>query len=343
MANLAELVEALMEQVASAQAAADARAAAMQGRYAADPAMSHLKAPRPVIDGVSIDLKVAFRTARATVVLREEQRSDLLRRLAADTRGAAADPSIASRLSRSQGLRRRWEQALPQLDARVASMIPANTTIDPAALSADMAALVAGTLASILDVSSSPEALEDTLRELAKQLEADLARALYGAGSAGELGTSAQRKLSRVLWDVPFQRSVAELFEAQADLVGAWDQQADALLDCVQAGLLHPTQGAADAVARAAGEIVSAVRELLSSRSVTPADAGVESELRRLSEPLRQAMLRSFQAVAGAPSGRAGMYEVIVSSDELASIPESQISTLKIAICQPGAPRDDGR
>jgi hypothetical protein len=363
MADLTEIVAALLGHVAQGQAAADASAATMAEAYQRHPLLRHFPAPRAVVREITVDLKFAVKsTPRPTVALSDDQRGDLLDRLASVVQTMPREgPAAAYFRGRSDRVAR-WEERAAGLVHRVAEVVGPEGEIDAVRTAEQMGEIVASAVADIVggEQTALPPEVDDTsLQQLEQSIRAHVARA-FPAGSTPHALSDAswsdvRDRIARLAWAVPFQRPVAAAFEAHPDLTTAWDAQTESLLERVAARRCEePSVDAAAAdIARLFVDAVSSVL-----RGGPPGASAAAPALQDVQAVKRAAADRALLAIQSATgrraAGRPGELELLLTSDELAAAPPEAVGSLRLRIRpddggwssevagEAGEPRDEG-
>ncbi|MBS1913679.1 MAG: hypothetical protein JST22_16955 [Bacteroidetes bacterium] len=156
MANLGDIVGAVISQINRARCQADLVTVEIAQKYHQHPFLSAFPVPRFSLEEVVIDLKVAIAgTAAARHVMTSESRATLLANL---ERYLVAlpqtEPAVAVIFSRLPDLGKSWAAGIPALIARIVPMNPINVELDLESLCAGIAATVRAQLAAAVLASA---------------------------------------------------------------------------------------------------------------------------------------------------------------------------------------------
>ncbi|HVZ41582.1 MAG TPA: hypothetical protein VHI13_20035 [Candidatus Kapabacteria bacterium] len=190
MANLGDIVGAVISQVNRARCQADLVTVEIAQKYHQHPFLSTFPVPRFSLEEVVIDLKIAIAgTAAARHVMTSESRAMLLANL--ETYLAAlpqTEPAVAALFSRLPDLRKSWPAGIPALIARIAPMNPINVEVDLESLSDGIAATVraqisAAVLASAVGLARAADrkANADLVANLNVDIESRIREMIAGA------------------------------------------------------------------------------------------------------------------------------------------------------------------
>jgi len=182
MAEMGEVLGAVMSQIARGRSQADVAALEVARLYQEHPLLSTFPVPRMTVDEIVLDLKFAI--SEGPVPPRsvpEAARKKLVQSTASLVSAAVRrDPQIEALAQRAPALGAALDQMEGEIAERVAEAIPADVTLDPKGIARSLAGVLRGRL---LAAASHPDARLDlrALRDFAVRDSAEVENRLAEA------------------------------------------------------------------------------------------------------------------------------------------------------------------